>query len=334
MNGSNFSLSETDRLQQAFDAFSDGVVIVDPCGKVAGWNPAASRLTGMAAGAVVGRPFPLATGTSDDPVELRIEDRWVEIVETALDDGGSVVEIRDISNARSLDAARTMFLATTSHELKTPLTAINGFARWLQTNLDGDLERRATAVDALVSGVDELNNLVEKILLSARTEIGGDDVVVEPTEVVPLLSAIAAQFAVPDTSHRLTIDVTDPALMVRCDRRAMRTAIGQLIENAIKYSPEGGDVILGARSVDDNLIELTVQDHGIGLDPKEAEYLFIAFYQGEHPEKNGVGLGLSIVRRLVEAQGGTVTATGKTGEGATFAMLMPCSQETRPDIDP
>ena len=316
-------MSETDRLREAFDAFSDGVVVVDATGRVTRWNPAAARLTGVAADNVVGQPFALAAGTSDHPVELHIEDRWIEIVETSLDSGGSVVELRDITHARSLDVARTMFLASTSHELKTPLTAISGFARWLQTHLEDHVQQRATAVNALVSSVDELTSLVEKILLSARSEIGANDVVVEPTEVVPLLSAIAAQFDIPDTNHQLVLDVADPALTLRCDRRAMRTAVGQLIENAIKYSPDGGNVILGARSVDSEHIAITVQDHGIGLDPKEAEYLFIAFYQGQHPSKGGVGLGLSIVRRLVEAQGGTVTATGKEGKGAKFTMVLP-----------
>lgn len=323
MNGAISLVTETDRLREAFDAFSDGFVIVDAAGRVAHWNPAAARLTGLAADDEVGQPFTFATGTSDDPVELQIEDRWIEIVETALDSGGSVVELRDISHARSHDAARTMFVASTSHELKTPLTAISGFARWLQTHLDDTVDRRSSVVEALVSSVDELTSLVEKILLSARTEISADDVVVEPTKVVPLLSAIAAQFDIPDTSHPLVLDVADPALTVCCDRRAMRTAIGQLIENAIKYSPHGGDVILGARSVDRDHIAITVQDHGIGLDPKEAEYLFVAFYQGQRPNKGGVGLGLSIVRRLIEAQGGSVTATGKEGTGATFTLNLP-----------
>ncbi len=318
-------MSETKRLQEAFDAFGDGVVIVDPAGCVTSWNPAAARLTGLAIEDVVGKPFDLMTGSGQDPAEIHIEDRWIEVVASEFETGGAVIQLRDVSQARSLDAARTMFLASTSHELKTPLTAIGGFAHWLKTHLDGDLEQRASAVDALTSSVDELTSLVEKILLSARTEIGADHVAVEPTEVVPLLSAIAAPFDIPDASHPLVVDVEDPTLSVRCDRRAMRTAVGQLIENAIKYSPNGGEIRLGARSVDGGRIAITVQDQGLGLDPNEADYLFMAFYQGHEHSKGGVGLGLSIVRRLIEAQGGTVAATGRPGDGATFTMDLPAA---------
>jgi signal transduction histidine kinase len=314
-------MDDADQLREAVDAFSDGFVAIDADGLVSSWNPAATRITGLHPSDTIGTSFPFPTGTGERPAEFRIHDRWVEIIETALPSGGAVIELRDISHARALDSARTMFLASTSHELKTPLTAITGFAHWLQAHPEERVERSA-AVNAIVASAEELTSLVEKILLSARTESTASDVVTEPTSVVPLLSAIAEQFAIPDTAHRLLVDVDDPTLVVSCDRRAMRTAIGQLVENAIKYSPHGGDVILRAQAVDAEHTAISIEDNGVGLAPGDPDYLFMAFYQGDRPIKGGVGLGLSIVRRLVEAQGGTVTATNNEGKGATFTMLM------------
>ena len=316
--------STADALAWSLDAVSLGIAMLDAEGTVTLWNQAAAELTGLDSVDVVGQPFPYRTGTADDAVEVLIDHRPFEITERPRPDGGSLVELRDTSREAGLDAARMMFLASISHELKTPLTAISGFARWLQTQ-QTRTEQQADAIDAIVGAVDELQGLVEKILLSARTESTADDLVVERTEVVPLLSAIAEGFAVPDSAHPLSIDVTDPTLAVMCDRRAMRTAVGQLIENAIKYSPEGGSIVLGAASADDGRIEISVKDHGIGFGRGDADFLFVAFYQGDRPVKGGVGLGLSIVRRLIEAQGGSVHATGQPGVGATFTMTLPAA---------
>lgn len=311
-------------LVEALDSISVGIVVLDADGLVKSWNAAAARLTAIDAADALGEPFALRTGTSDAPAELAIDDRTLEITEAPLPGGGSVVELHDTTRARDLIAARTMFLASTSHQLKTPLTAISGFARWLQAHPE-ERPERATAVDAIVASADELRDLVEKILLSARTESMAGDLVVERTDVVPLLTAIAEQFAVPESKHPLIVEVEDPGMTVMCDRRAMRTALGQLVENAMKYSPDGGDVILGAARAESGDVEISVKDHGIGFGRGDADFLFVAFYQGDRPGKGGVGLGLSIVRRLIEAQGGTVTATGSPGEGATFTMTMPAA---------
>lgn len=317
-------MSESHLLAKAIDSVSAGIGLLGADGVVTIWNAAATRLTGTDAVDALGKPLTIRTGTSEAPVELTIGDRRLEIAETPLPGGGSVVELLDMTQVRDLDAARTMFLASASHELKTPLTAISGFARWLQAH-PHDTEQRGKAVDAIVTCADELSDLVEKILLSARTESTAGDLVVERTDVVPLLSAIVDQFAVPESKYPFLLDVTDPGIALLCDRRAMRTALGQLIENAIKYSPDGGEVILGASTTENGDVEITVRDHGIEFGRGDTDYLFVAFYQGDRAINGGVGLGLSIVRRLIEAQGGTVTATGSPGEGATFTITMPAA---------
>ena len=115
------------------DAVADGVATLDGYGLVSGWNRAAAELTGRSANEAFGRPLPFPVGTEQEPVEHRFGDRWVEIIATPLDEG-QVVVLRDVSRQKALEVAKTMFVAATSHELKTPLTVIRSFADWLRDN--------------------------------------------------------------------------------------------------------------------------------------------------------------------------------------------------------
>jgi nitrogen-specific signal transduction histidine kinase len=311
------------------DGIADGVAVLDTYGLVTAWNKAAVELTGVPAVAAIGRPFPLPVGDPGQPTEHHVgEGRWVELTTSPLDEG-YVVAIHDISRQKALDAAKTMFVAATSHELKTPLTVIKSYAEWLRNNIEtGAAERRRTAVDAIADSAEELRQIVEKILLTARTEAGAIDLDIKPVEPTRLVRAVATPFEVAGRGHRLVIDLPDALPLVRADIQAVRTALGQLLENAFKYSPNGGTVQVAAElTAEGDAVEVSVSDEGIGLAPGESEYLFMAFYQGETRNRSkvrgGVGLGLSIVRRLIEAMGGRVGASGEPGHGARFWFTLP-----------
>lgn len=318
------------------DAVADGVATLDNRGMVSGWNLAAAELTGRGAPEAFGRPLRFPVGTPAEPVEHRFGDRWVEIMATPLDDG-QVVVLRDVSRQKALEVAKTMFVAATSHELKTPLTVIKSFADWLRDSgetVDGS--RRQTAYDAVANSADELYQIVEKILLTARTEAGPIDLAPQAVDPARLARGTAAPFAVPDSLHELRLEIPDELPRIWADPHSVRTALGQLLENAIKYSPDGGAVVVTLRVTDrGEAVEFAVRDQGIGLAADETEYLFMPFYQGETRARSnvrgGVGLGLSIVRRLVEAQGGRVAAAGAPGQGARFSFTLPVAT---PDQDP
>ena len=327
------------RLSAVIGGLADGIAVLDVLGMVNAWNPAAERLTGLSAQDVVGLPFPLPLGTPDAPVEHHLgEGRWVEVAANSVSEipDLQVVALRDISRQKALEAAKTMFVAATSHELKTPLTVIKSFAEWLRDNVEtASPERRKLALDAVVSSADELHQIVEQILLTTRTEAGALDIDPHPVELGRLVEAVAENFSVVGKGHELIINRPGEPVIVRADVHAVRTGLGQLLENAFKYSPDGGRITVTAVDRHDGMAEISVQDEGIGLAPGEADYLYVAFYQGETRAKSrvrgGVGLGLSIVRRLAEAQGGSVGASGEPGQGARFWFTLPIDDLTTPD---
>ncbi|MEA3218447.1 MAG: two-component system, OmpR family, phosphate regulon sensor histidine kinase PhoR, partial [Acidimicrobiia bacterium] len=142
------------------DGIADGVAVLDEAGRVTIWNTAAAELTGIPATEAIDRPFPLPRGEPGLPLEHHLGDgRWVELTASPLD-GGHVVALHDISRQKALDAAKTMFVAATSHELKTPLTVIKSFGEWLRTNIDtAEPERRQMALDAIADSAEELRQI-------------------------------------------------------------------------------------------------------------------------------------------------------------------------------
>ncbi len=315
--------------RSVIDAMAGGLAVVGDDGIVSVWNDAAATLCDLTRDEVVGHPFPLPLGPFGEPCEHELADgRWLELTVTPFL-GGQVVAFQDITRYRALESAKTLFMASTSHELKTPLTVIRSFADWLLgKGAEADSDRQRQALEAIANGAEELRQLVEKILLTARTEAGAVELNPEALDPLRLVQAVADQFAVVGSGEDLVVELPPWLPEVTADRQAVRTALGQLLENAFKYSPDGGKVRVSAELTEGGeAVEVSVADEGVGLQPGEADYLFVAFYQGETGRKagvrGGVGLGLSIVRRLVEAMGGKVGADGKPGEGSRFWFTLP-----------
>ena len=306
------------------DGSADGIAVLDSLRVVREWNPAAHRITGLSAVDAIGRepqfplPEPGATLTHKLP-----NGRWLDILCTALADGGElVIDFRDITAAKELEEAKDLFLATTSHELRTPITVVQGFASTLATRWDqlSDEDRRA-AVRTIAERAGSLGRLVEQLLLGSRA--GADQLPVSngPFDLGAVLRGAANSFRPLSDKHTVVADVPDSLFAVG-DTMATDIIIGQLLENAFKYSPDGGQVGLRARAVGD-WIEVTVSDEGIGIAPGDSERIFDRFVQGETGDRRrfgGVGIGLYIVRRLALAQNGTVVAQSRP-EGGTIMRL-------------
>jgi PAS domain S-box-containing protein len=315
--------------QAVIDSVADGIAVVAPGGTVVGWNRAAERLTGVPSTSVLGRALPFNAGSDAEPAETELATgRWVEVVSSPLGDGDErVVILRDVSHQKALERAKSAFLASTSHELKTPLTVIKGFARLLLDRGDDvPEEEKALALSAIAARSEELIRLVEKVLLSARTEARLSERPSEPVDLAAVVRSTADSFAGSSPEHEVVVDVPTSLPPVRADLEDVDTALGQLLENAIKYSPDGGKVEVRATAIADEVI-VTVRDEGVGLTAEDTLNVFEPFYQGTtrrtHGIRGGVGLGLAIVRRLVETHGGRVWAEGSPGEGSTFGIALP-----------
>ena len=309
------------------DGSADGIAVLDEQGNVKQWNPAAHRITGMPASEVMGAPppFPLP-----EPGERRTHKltsgRWLDVLCTALGDGGErVVDFRDVTAAKELEEAKDLFLATTSHELRTPITVVQGFASTLASRWDqlSDADRRS-AVRTIAERAGSLGRLVEQLLLGARA--GADQLPVDngPFDLAALLRAAVISFDALSDKHEVVADIPAGLPPAHGDPMATDIIVGQLLENAVKYSPAGGKVTVRARSTDPT-IEVEVADEGIGINPGDHERIFERFYQGETGDRRrfgGVGIGLYIVRRLAVAQEGTVVAQSRPEGGTTMRLSL------------
>ena len=227
-----------------------------------------------------------------------------------------MLDFRDITAAKELEEAKDLFLATTSHELRTPITVVQGFASTLASRWDklADADR-SSAVQTIAERAGSLARLVEQLLLGSRA--GADQLQVSngPFDLAALLRGAVLPSGRSRTGTRSRS--TSPAACPQAHGDPMATDIivGQLLENAFKYSPEGGAVTVRARA-DGDAIVVDVQDEGIGIRPEDRERVFERFVQGEAGDRRrfgGIGLGLYIVRQLAEAQGGEIAADGRDG---------------------
>jgi signal transduction histidine kinase len=252
--------------------------------------------------------------------------RWLDVLCSGLTGRDElVIDFRDVTAAKELEEAKDLFLATTSHELRTPITVVQGFASTLARRWDDltDAERRS-AVQTIADRAGSLGRLVEQLLLGSRA--GADQLTVTngPFDLVPLLRGTALAFRPLSEAHTLSAVIPDELPAAHGDPMATEIIVGQLLENAFKYSPGGGTVTLRARPAGD-WVEVAVEDEGIGIAPGDHERIFERFVQGETGDRRrfgGIGLGLYIVRQLARAQGGEVTASSRPGGGTCMLLQL------------
>jgi len=321
------------------DASADGIAVLDPGGLIRQWNPAAHKLTGMSADEVAGKPPPFPVPEPGGPtLTYRLPSgRWLEVMCNGLDGKREqVVDFRDVTAAKELEEAKDLFLATTSHELRTPITVVQGFASTLASRWDklSDAERRS-AVQTIAERAGSLGHLVEQLLLGSRVGADQHSVTNGAFDLAQLLRGAAVAFRPLSERHQLTADIPDDLPLALGDVTATDVIVGQLLENAYKYSPDGGAVVVSARPAGE-WVEVTVDDEGIGIAPGEHERIFERFLQGEAGDRRrfgGIGLGLYIVRQLARAQGGEVTA-GSRAAGGTRMKLQLRRADAAPDPAP
>ncbi|HSR84036.1 MAG TPA: PAS domain S-box protein [Streptosporangiaceae bacterium] len=309
------------------DASADGIAVLDSEGLVRQWNPAAHRLTGLSPELATGRPPPFPVPEPGAKLTHKLlNGRWIDLLCTGLSGRGEkVVDFRDVTAAKELEEAKDLFLATTSHELRTPITVVQGFASTLASRWDNlpDADRRS-AVQTIADRAASLARLVEQLLLGSRA--GADQLRVSngPFDLGGLLRGAAVAFRSLSDQHTLELDIPDALPKANGDPMATDIIIGQLLENAFKYSPDGGPVRVTARA-EGEAIEVLVEDEGIGIRPADRERVFERFVQGEAGDRRrfgGIGLGLYIVRQLAQAQDGAIAAEERDGRGTTMRLRL------------
>ncbi len=309
------------------DGSADGIAVLDSAGTVRQWNPAAHALTGVSAAAVLGKapPFPLPEPGATLTYQLP-NNRWIDVICTELDGRDEqVVDFRDVTAAKQLEEAKDLFLATTSHELRTPITVVQGFASTLANRWDKLLDTdRRSAVQTIAERAQSLARLVDQLLVGSRAVTERLIVTHAPFDLATMLRNTAVVFQPLSDKHTLRAEIPDDLPLAYGDSGATDSIVSQLIENAVKYSPDGGTITVGARA-DGEQIEVTVADRGIGIAPGDTDRVFDRFFQGEAGDRRrfgGIGLGLYIVRQLARAQGGDVTAAAREGGGTVMRLTL------------
>jgi PAS domain S-box-containing protein len=327
----------------------DGVVLLDRDGRVRFWNSAAAAITGVRESEVVGqRPAEVvraweeltrlaeladaATPERARPVTVPMEtgsgDRWVAITGVAFDEG-VVYALRDVSDERALERARSDFVATASHELRTPLAAVYGAARTLRrTDIEIPAEQHDRFLEIIVSETERLTAIVSQILLAGQLEEGRVDVTTAATDLAPLVESAldSARLRTPEQIE-LRLEQNGARAVAIADEDKLRQVLVNLLDNAIKYSPDGGDVVVELAGGHGRVL-LTVRDRGLGIPPGEQERIFEKFYRLDPALTRGVGgsgLGLFISRELVARMGGSLTVRSQPGDGAAFVVDLPAA---------
>lgn len=217
---------------------------------------------------------------------------------------------------------RTLFFAEVEHKVKTALSVVHGWAVTLDDRWDVlSPEARREGVAIVRRAADALMAQADGMLEEAKAELHSLELVPDAIDLTELLHQTAQGYRSP--IHSMVVDAPE-AIEVRADVAALEQVLAHLVENAVKYSPVGGQITLRAR-VSGGVVRLEVQDRGIGIAEDGTDRIFEPFQRGgvDSKAKPGAGLGLYIVRKLVEAMGGTVTARGKPGKGSTFVVRLP-----------
>ena len=346
--------AERQKFADLVSSSSDGIFSVDRSGTVISWNPASETITGYAASDVLGRPIAEvfsvlaaerepramrgAEPDDDQPDVLQIrtaggETRWLSVTRAPLPEGGFVFVLRDETARRLVDEMvatqererlRSDLIATVSHELRTPITSIVGFARTLLAHEPHEAERRRY-VEIIRKEGERLSALIDDLLDLRQIAEHRFQIDAERVDLLGMLRDEVEVARDSSPAHNVVLDVPDEPIWVTGDRRRLRQVVDNLVSNAIKYSPDGGDVVVAARR-DDGRVRVSVTDSGLGIPSDQHADVFTRFFRADSPrhrEIGGTGLGLALAREIVEAHGGAIAFTTAEHEGSTFYFDLP-----------
>jgi two-component system phosphate regulon sensor histidine kinase PhoR len=333
---------ERDLLTAVLDGLEEGVLVVGPDARVLRVNPALSRTLGIGpetrgqSALEATRQPALAEALSQCLQSRQNVSREITTAAPARTlisliaplpslGGGAVAVFHDITTLRRLERVRSDFVSNVSHELRTPVAALRAAAETLLASAVDDPERARAFLGVIERHAERLTRLISDLLDLSRIESGEMRLEREPVELAR--AALAALEVVEDaaTSKRLEMMARVEGLRVLGDEHAVEQVLVNLLDNAVKYTPEGGRVEISATAQEDR-VSVSVADTGPGLAPEHLRRIFERFYRvdrGRSREVGGTGLGLAIVKHLVEAMGGEVRAESAPGKGSTFTFTLP-----------
>ena len=340
------ALLEVQTLAAAIEGMDEGMWITDANGVVIRHNEALRTILGTDQELVGQRPLFLVRRTElHDAVLRACREGVTSKVEVSMDAPrsktlevhiaplggslpGSAAVFRDVTERKRLERVRQDFVANVSHELRTPIAAIVGYAETLRSGALSDPRHAPQMVEIIHRQSERLGELVSDLLELSRLDAGERPLSSTSFSLGEVARQASEAMEPRAASKRLSLQLRVPAdLMARADPKAVEQVLLNLLDNAIKYTPEGGTVELIGERLGDRA-QLSVKDTGLGIEAKHLPRLFERFYRvdrGRSREMGGTGLGLSIVRHLVNGMEGEVRVASQLGVGSTFTVVLPAA---------
>ena len=337
---------EKERSDAILGNIADGIVAVDRDGRIVLWNATAEQITGVPAaeafgrgvGEVLQRELASEAGGVAGEREVAIvrggKEVWLSLTEAVMRDAegtvlGRIFAFRDVSSERAVEQMKSDFVATVSHELRTPLTSIYGFAETLlRSDVAFGEEERATFLGYIASESERLIGIVDDLLNVARLDAGTLGVEISAVDVGALVRETVERFAAGvDGDHRFVVEVADEGLVAEADPARLAEVVRHLVDNAVKYSPKGGTILVSGRRTAD-AVEVRVVDEGVGIPPGDHQRVFTKFFRvqaGPLAAAPGTGIGLFLARGLLAAMNGRIWFESSEGEGSSFVFELPVS---------
>jgi signal transduction histidine kinase/HAMP domain-containing protein len=333
------------RLESILASNPDPVLVTDQHDRLLLTNPAAWQVLDLGMKGDEGQPIDQVISEPELVNLLRVSSAEKQSVEITLPGGrvylatatpvlaegqrvGRVCVMRDVTYFKELDALKSEFVSTVSHDLRSPLTLMRGYATMLE--MVGQLNEQQTSyVRKIVGGVENMSRLVNNLLDLGRIE-AGVGLQLEKVSTQDIIDRVvsALQLQAAQKHIQLTTDISHPAPMVEADQALLQQAIQNLVENAIKYTRSEGKVQIRVQVQSTGVI-FEVIDNGIGISPVDQPRLFEKFYRGAQQaskDQHGTGLGLAIVKSIAERHGGRVWAESQLGKGSIFYLSLPLKQ--------
>ncbi len=354
--------AEHERLTAIIENSGDGVMILTPDRLIQTWNKALSHLTGITAEEAIGRPCytllnlrtsqglsvchttcpithpPTDGRLSAEGIHQRADGLAITLADNyspQINKEGRVTQIianvRDMTRLREAEGLKQTLLSVISHELKTPVSIIKGYAGTLaRQDANWDKATLADGLAVIEEEADHLDRLITNLLEASRLQAGGLKLRLSYVDLADLATLAVDNLQATTQSHTLTVSFPEDFPLVLGDYERLREVLTNLIGNAIKYSPDGGQIKVIGELGKNETARLTVSDQGIGIPTADHERIFERFYRvdnGLARQTPGTGLGLFLVKAVIEAHGGRVSVKSAPGKGSLFLIELPIAHE-------
>lgn len=331
------------QMEQATSALPEGVVILDEADRIEWCNPLAESHFGLDGERDIGQQITylarqpefvqyLALHNFADPLklrEMRHEGMVLSVKLIAYGSNKRLLISRDITQFERVETMRRDFVANVSHELRTPLTVVNGFVETLQDmpNLENDMARRALQLMGEQTG--RMESLVDDLLTLSRLENAQNVVQEEKVDVTELMRTLLGEGqSLSKGQHQFRLEIASQA-QLRGSISELRSAFGNLVTNAVRYTPSGGEVVLCWKETTDGHLRFSVRDSGIGIAPQHIPRLTERFYRVDRSrsrETGGTGLGLAIVKHIAIRHQAQLEIVSEESKGSTFSIVFPAKR--------